>query len=185
MSRIFTQEMIEVMRVEYPRITAVWLAELLNERFGTSLSGRQVASACKRYGIKSGRKGYFPKGQVPHNKGKEHRHGEKGWFKKGHNPANSRDVGEMRWCSKDHMWLVKTPDGAWKSYQSVLYDKPVPPGHVVIVLDYSKPITLDNIKCIPRSQLVRLNKMKYSTSPPELKPSLLLLTELLDKLNRS
>lgn len=67
----YTDEEIEFLRVNYPLHNCKELTELFNERFNLNMLATTIKSSLTRFNIKSGRTGYFEKGQIPINKGKK------------------------------------------------------------------------------------------------------------------
>lgn len=159
------------------------------------VSPSNYAALCKRNGWTTGRDGRFVEGHESYNKGRKGYHApgaEKGWFRKGQEPHNTRYLGHER-VSKDgyvevsvaepnphtgyprryvqkHRWLWEQANG------------PVPDGMVLKCLDGDKLNTdPSNWEAIPRALLPRLNGRfgrGYDTAPRELKPTLLATAKL-------
>lgn len=165
-------------------------------RFGRNdVSAGNLHALRKRKGWKTGRTGYFEKGQDPHNKGKPFNPpgSEKGRFKKGNLPHNTHYLGHER-VSKDgyveisvdetnphtgferryvlkHRWLWEQMNG------------PVPEGMALKCLDGDKANTdPSNWKLIPRALLPRLSGGRwhkpYEAYEPEIRPTVLTVAEL-------
>lgn len=170
------------------------------ELFGRAdVSAGNLHALRKRKGWKTGRTGYFEKGQDPHNKGKpfpvaaRHPNCRKTQFKKGHQPHNTHYLGHER-VSKDgyveisvdetnphtgferryvlkHRWLWEQMNG------------PVPEGMALKCLDGDKTNTDPlNWKLIPRALLPRLSGGRwhkpYEAYEPEIRPTVLTVAEL-------
>ena len=150
----------------------------------------------KRKGWKTGRTGYFAKGEASHNKGKRcpegtggrHPNARKTQFRKGERRGDAvklyKPVGTER-LSKDGYRERKIHDGMplqsrWRAVHLVEWEAvngPLPEGHALKCLDGDKLNTdPSNWECIPRSVLARLNggrwgnKLAYDDASPELKP---------------
>jgi len=141
---------------------------VFNKRFGFSLTVIHLASLCKRVGIQTGFTGYFPKGNVPVNKGKKGYYfagSEKGWFRPGH-PGykyKERPVGSER-ITVDGYVEVKISDKPtstnrerqrrWRMKHVVIWERengPLPKGHCIIFLDKNKMnFALDNLFLVSR-----------------------------------
>jgi len=192
--RIFLNKRQEAyIRNQVRRHTHAETTDLLNSKFATSFSVRQVQCFCKNHNINSGRTGYFSKGHRPWNAGTK---GEgltgrnRTTFSTGHVPANLRPIGSERIDLKDGYVLVKVKEtnphtGAptrFRAKHIVLWEKkhgPVPAGHAVIFKDGVKThIVLKNLELVKRAELARLNYMKYSQVPTQLKPTVLALAKL-------
>jgi len=144
-----------------------------NQAFGLALSRSQVDGACQRYGAKTGRHGWeAPDGGArirPCPKGG--RMSPATEFKKGHLPHSYRPVGSMR-VNVDGYQEIKTADPrTWRYYHCVFWEAlhgPIPQGHVLIFLDGNKlAVTDDNLVCISRNALARLNQQGFAKLPPD------------------
>lgn len=149
----------------------------------------------KRKGWLTGRTGHFPKGSVPHNKGKKcpegtggrHPNARRTQFKKGQLPHNANYLGHER-VSRDgyveisidetnphtgferryvlkHRWLWEQANG------------PIPADHALKCLDGNRLNTdPSNWEAVPRGVLARLNggrfrkTLPYDEAPADLKP---------------
>jgi len=167
-NKIFYEKHIKFLKECVPGRYYSETAKLFNRRFGLSLTPEQLSSACARFGISSGLTGYFPKGNVPFNKGKKGYcapGSEKGWFKKGHRPTDWRPVGSERVTVDSYVEVkvsdISTPDAKtkqknWKMKHVVVWEAangPVPKGHIVIFLDGNKQnFTLKNLMMVSRQE---------------------------------
>ena len=159
--------------------------ELMNARFeGFSLA--QIKSAIKRYGLNTGRTGYFEKGSTPASKGttwdefmplESQAKCKATCFKPGDEPSNLRPIGSERVDSKDGYIYIKVaerydPAGTndwrdlWKLKHRVIWEEangPVPDGHIVIFCDRDRTnCTLENLMCIPQSINAVINRAKLN-----------------------
>ena len=157
--------------------------ELFNRRYGFSITAKQLASLCKRFGISTGFTGYFPKGNVPHNKGRKgvyYAGCEVSWFKKGHRPTDWRPVGSERVTVDGYVEVkvsdISTPDAKkrqrnWKMKHVVIWEKahgPVPKGYCIIFLDGNKQnITLENLMMLSRQEHAVMCHMNMYTNDRE------------------
>ena len=104
--RITTPEIDTFIQEHYKGTGYLEMANLVNERFGTSYTADQINSYYGRNHLNSGRTGRFEKGQEPPNKGKKwdefmspegQEASKKTQFKKGQIPHNGgAPVGELR-----------------------------------------------------------------------------------------
>ena len=140
------------------------LADLINEKFGLSITRRQIATYKKNRGLSSGLDGRFEKGHKPWNKGLKGLSlgGQETWFKKGNKPLNYRPVGSER-INVDGYTEIKVADpNKWRLKHNVIWEKehgPIPKGHAIIFADGNRQnFDLDNLLLVSRRQLAILNK---------------------------
>lgn len=168
------------------------MMELLNRTFGTDYTHNQIKAYYKNHKLNCGLTGYFPKGNIPFNKGKKgiSYEGMKATqFKKGNKPANWVPLGTER-LSKDGYIEVKIADGKlnknWKAKHIFIWETtngPVPKGHVVIFGDGDKRnFDIDNLLLVSRAQLVRLNQKKLIQSDAELTKTAILIVDIQNKI---
>lgn len=170
--------------------------------FGRSdIAAKSLHALRKRKGWKTGRTGQFTKGQVPINKGKtcpegvggRHPNARKTQFKRGNLPHNTKGHGHERIDSKDgYVVMIVEEENPWSGAATrpvhkhrYFWEKangPIPDDHVLKCLDGNK-LNCDpsNWVAIPRGVLPRLNGgkatrvMAYDSAPAELKPAILTL----------
>lgn len=144
------------------------MADLLNKTFGTTYTAKQINTYYKNHKLNSGLTGWFPKGNVPWNKGKKGvtTGGEETQFKKGNRPHNWVPIGSER-VAKDGYIEVKVRDGHlyknWKLKHVLIWEqhhgRPVPPGHAIIFGDgNNRNFDPENLLLVSRAQLVRMNQ---------------------------
>lgn len=173
------------------------------DRFGRDdVSAKNLHALRKRKGWKTGRKGFFVKGQAPHNKGKRcapgtggrHPNARKTQFKRGSMNGRAKEVykpiGTER-VSKDGYLERKIHDGMplqsrWRAVHLIRWEEangPLPDGHCLKCLDADKSNTDPaNWEAIPRALLPRLSGGRwyqpYDTFEPELRPAVLATAKL-------
>jgi len=147
------------------------LVALFNAKFGTSATESAIEQACKTRGLRNEVVLRWPKGHVPHNKGKKgycSPGSEKGWFGPGH-PGykyNEMPIGSER-ITVDGYVEVKysndpgPPNRRWKGKQVAIWEKangPVPKGHVIVFADGDREnFKLNNLLLVSRRELAVLN----------------------------
>lgn len=198
--KFWTPEEEEILRQRFPNENTVLLAKELGRGYGSvsqhaNLMGlfksseflSSAASGRLRQPGHQGKLYQFPKGNVPHNKGKAHRPAgsERGWFKKGQCPKNTLYDGATRLNKEGHE-EVRVSQGVWKTRQSIIWETengPVPAGHVLRFKNPSLPniYFLENIELINRAQNMALNTIQRY--PPELISTLKVLSKLKRKIN--
>ncbi len=148
------------------------MTKMLNERFGTSFTQKQLDSFYSNHSLKSGLTGRFEKGSVPPGKGKrlEEFLSPKGLeaskrtrFKKGHVPANTMPVGHVTFRPADGMYYEKVAEPhKWKQKHVVEWERhngPVPKGYAIRFADGDRSNWhIENLVCIPKAVLLHMNR---------------------------
>lgn len=160
--------------------------ELMNKKFEYEFTLRQVTTAIKRYGLKTGFTGQFPKGNIPVNKGMKGLTGaNKTSFKKGERPVNHKPVGSER-VDADGYTLIKVAEpSTWKHKHRVIYEDKhgkIPKRSAVIFLDGNRSnFDIENLALVNRKKLLVLNKEGLIKNDAELTNAGLNVAELLIK----
>lgn len=175
------------------------------ETFGrTDVSLVNLHSLRKRKGWKTGRTGFFEKGDEPFNKGRKcepgrggrHPNARKTQFPKGQRPHNTNYLWHER-VSKDGYVEISVPEtnphtGFERRY--VLKHRwcweqangPIPKAHALKCLDGNKQNTdPSNWEAVPRALLPRLaggnryrRRLAYDDADPEVRPAILTIAKL-------
>lgn len=162
----WTQEQMNFMRENISGTPFKKLHEMINGKFGISLTLNQVRAYAKRNGLRNSRDMRFVKGQKSWNAGKKGLRfagSEKGWFKKGQVPHNHKPIGSERICSSMDYAIVKIaePD-VWRAKHLHLWEQEngaLPDNHAVIFGDGDRHnLELDNLVLVSRSQLAVMNR---------------------------
>lgn len=139
------------------------LTDLVNERFGLSITVKQMKIWKKNHGYSSGLKG--SEGITPPNKGrrKTWTGGEATQFKKGHLPHNYMPVGSERVNADGYVDIKIADPNKWRGKHLIVWEehngRKVPKGHAVIFGDGNRRnFDPDNLILISRQQLAVVNK---------------------------
>jgi hypothetical protein len=148
------------------------MAELFNERFGTSFTLEQVRAALRNRGIGNGRDCRFRPGTIPPNKGRKgvyYPGCEATWFKPGQMPQNWVPVGTERINSEGYavVKIADHPRGGfkknWVFKHWLIWEKangPVPRGHAILFADGNKRnVKLSNLLLVSRAELSVMNHL--------------------------
>lgn len=159
---------------------------LVNDRFGLSLTLKQIKAGKKNHNITSGLTGHFPKDHEPFNKGRKQseymtadaiNRTKPTQFKTGDKPANYRPVGSERIDNKDGYIVMKVRDKGtwperWRHKHCVIWEQAhgeIPDGHMVIFLNGDKTdIRLENLALISRASNARMNQSGLRFDDPDL-----------------
>lgn len=185
-SKQYPAPIAEFIRNNYLGVGPKKLTEMVNEKFGTDYSRKQITSYCKNHGLNSGLTGQFQKGNVSHNKGKKglrYPGSEKGHFKKGHTPANKRPIGTILTKADGYLWK-KIGEGArdWKQLHILIWEEangPVPDGCLVTFKDGDpQHCVLDNLIMVTRGENAVMNKNGLRPENPEYMESAVLIAKI-------
>ncbi|KGS77562.1 HNH endonuclease signature motif containing protein [Burkholderia pseudomallei] len=194
---------VEYLRERYPHVKADLIARVLDmpvhmvhgkaAALGIRKSAEFYADACSgRFDGSRGANCRFPKGHVPWNKGTKglQMGGEATQFKQGHRPANWMPIGSERYSKEGYLQRKMTDTGYpprdWVAVHILLWEAehgPVPAGHAVCFRDGDKSrIVIENLECIPRTDLMRRNSIH--NLPAELKSVIRLKASVVRTINR-
>ncbi len=168
------------------------MSKLLNKTFGTSYTAGQLKGYYANHDLDSGLKGYFPKGNIPFNKGTHIGGWEPTQFKKGSIPPNRLPIGSERIDSKDGYTYVKIQDGHlnknWKLKHVLIWEEqngPVPKGHNVIFGDRDNSnFDINNLIMVSKQQMLLLNRHKLIQNDAELSRTGVIIADLIAKTNQ-
>ena len=154
------------------------IVELMSKKFNYSFRKTQIKSAMTKHKIKNGMKNKVPKGFEPWNKGLQignsHIH-------------NLKTIGD-EYINSDGFVMIKLDNPArWVHKHRYIYEQAfgeIPKDKVLIFLDGDKQnLSLDNLKCISRKQLVKMNQNKLFFNNAELTEAGSELANLMLKIN--
>lgn len=150
------------------------VANEMNQKFGLSLTEKQIKSYRRNNNLNSGLTGRFEKGRVPYNKGKKlpNMPPNSGQFKKGNKPPNYVPVGTINYTTdgypkekigEPNKWVLKHRK-VWEEHHG-----PIPKGYSVCFLDRDKTnYDISNLILLSNEELARMNQNNYFSSDPEL-----------------
>ena len=162
------------------------LTEMLNFKFGLSLSLNQVKAYKKNHNLSSGLTGRFEKGFTPYNKGKK-RPGMVSCtsFKKGSIPHNIVSVGTELTKADGYVWVKIAEPNKWRQKHVLVWEAENgerPPNHVIVFADQDRlNISLDNLVLISRKELAICNKRKLLMHDAQLTKTGVLISKVLIK----
>ena len=189
-AHIYTDEEKEFFKEFVPGHSYREIRDAFEERFGWQISIEQVKSSVNRYGLNTGRTGYFVKGQQAHNKGKKvpadvYEKYKHTMFKKGHIPANYRPVGSERVDVDGYVEIKVQDPNKWRLKHNVVWERhhgKIPAKHVVIFLNGNKLDTdISNLKLIKRSELLILNQNHLRSEDARITEAAVNLAGLIEK----
>jgi hypothetical protein len=193
----YTDKMLHWLQVWYRHWPSKKLHTRFNKKFRVHTKYECLKSYLSRKGIYSGRSGCFEKGFRPWNYGtKGICKRNRGIFKRGNVPKNLRPLGATRYNSKYGYVLIKVAEKnpynseptRYRPKHHIVWERfhgPIPKGHLILFKD-GNPLNFrkSNLLCITKSQNVRLNQLHYKDQPAELKPSVLAMALLKDRLGK-
>ena len=157
------------------------ITEEFNRRFSADITVGQIKGSIKRYGLNTGRTGYFEKGHIPANKGTHPKtvgRMAETQYKKGNLPHNTKPIGYER-VSKDGYIEVKiamrrSDTGDKNNFvpkHRLLWEKangPIPKGCNVIFLDGDKRnFDLNNLALVTNAENLELIRSGLRSNNPQ------------------
>ena len=204
MNRKYTEEHKQFIRDNVTGRRFPELTEMFNTHFGTDYEIKSVKNLVYRIGLKNGLndgsgltemgKPYrFKKGHVPFNKGKKGECAkgcEKTWFEKGNKSHNWVPLGSER-ITKDDYIQIKIQDGQlqknWRGKHILIWEEvngALPDGHAIIFGDGDKRnFDIDNLICVSRAQLVRLNQNGLIQKDADLTRTGIIVADMIAKMS--
>lgn len=170
---IFSRDQAEYIKKHAAGNTTDELTRMLNQEFKTEYTVGQVRAYKKRKHIRSGIDTKFVKGCVSYNKGKHVKYAgcEKGYFRKGNMPHNTLPVGTLverqdgflqRKIGEPNQWIMEHRR-VWEEANGS-----IPKGYLVMFLDGNKKnCSIDNLRLITQAENARLNQWNLRSSDPE------------------
>ena len=188
--RRYTDEERKFLTEIVPGRSYAQIAEEFNARFSPPsppITTKQVSSFVGNNKLNTGRNGQFQKGQVPPNKGKYSRHSPATEFKKGNIPHNYKPIGSIRIIRDGYKEIKVADPNKWQLMHRVIWEKThgtIPKDHVIIFADGNiQNLCIENLLCITRNQLARLNQNKLIGKTKELTETGLLVADLITKIH--
>lgn len=182
------------------------MAEMVNEKFGTSFSPTMMKQFRQRHGIKSGVKGWFQKGHAPGNKGKHledyitdperledvRRRISPTQFKKGQRPANEMPVGTVVVNSNGYKLRKKQMEGTlwerWEFLHRAVWEEhngPIPEGMAITFKDSDRTnCDIDNLMLVTKGENAALTRLGWRFDDPDLTTAALGVIRLKQEMNR-
>ncbi len=190
--RKFTDKQYKWIKEKYKSLSLPELTQAFNDYFNENKSQAQIRAFINNRKITSGgRTGYFQKQGTPWNKGKKGLmiSNAKTRFKPGQEPPNANPLYTER-VDKDGFIKISVPETnphtgclkrtkhkhiwIWEQYYG-----PVPKGHCIMFKDGdNRNFDIENLICISRNELLKLNHHNYKHQPNEIKPAILALAKL-------
>ncbi len=165
------------------------ITELLNSTFGTDYTPEGIKGLRARMHLVSGLTGHFEKGHVPANKGKKGYcapGSEKGWFKKGQMPHNHVPVGTEVMTTDGYLKIKIAEPKQWRFkhiMESEKYNGKVPEGCMISFKDGNHyNCSIENLMCITKAENAILNHQKLRSESAEQTETAVILAKLQHKI---
>lgn len=144
-----------------------------------------IKSLCTRKGWKTGRTGRFEKGHIPHPDAKP-KGANKTSFKKGNTPHNWKPVGSTRTTVDGYIEIKTQEPKKWEQLHKVIWTEAygeIPEGCCVVFKDSDKSnVVLDNLELVSRNELLQINRLRCTSYPSEVQPTVRSLGKLKAKI---
>lgn len=165
------------------------LTDLMNKTFNLNLTRQQIKSYKKNHKLpSSGVTGYFPKGHIPHNKGKKFPNTpyNSGMLKKGHTPHNYMPVGSERINGDGYVDIKIANPNKWKQKHIILWEKAhkckKPASYVIIFADRNRlNFDIDNLLLVSKREFLKMNQQGLIKNDIELTKTGQLIAKLQNK----
>ena len=181
----YPQGMYEFIRDNSWGVSSKEMAEMVNERFGTSFTQTRMKQFRQRHGIRSGLTGWYQKGHPPGTKGKKWEEymspeaiekAKRTQFRKGERPMNELPVGSIVVNSDGYKLRKKQMEGTlwerWEFFHRAVweeYNGPIPQGMVVTFKDSDKlNCDIDNLLLVTKGENCTLMRLGLRSEDPEL-----------------
>lgn len=165
-SLLFTKEEQDFIAAHYKGILTADLTDMLNKEFGKDYKPSQLRAYKKNRHMASGvdstfratgRRYKLPKGtRMPGS--------EKGWFKKGQMPHNHLEVGAQVFTFDGYIKVKIAEPNYWEFLHKLVWQEangPIPPDHNIIFLDGNRQnCSLENLYCIPKDEYGALQSLR-------------------------
>src|SRR5690625_3896067 len=145
------------------------MRDMVNKRFGLSLTLKQVTRFIVNNELRNGIDTSLKKGHRPWNAGMKGVHipgTEKGWFEKGHQLMKRKraPVGTERLAGHGYTEVKVAEPDVWKRKHRIIWEEhygDIPDDHAVIFGDGNKRnFDIDNLMLVSKRKLAILNKNK-------------------------
>ena len=181
----YPKGMYEFVRDHSWGVSSKKMAEMVNEKFGTSFTPGMMKQFRQRHGIRSGCTGWYQKEHSPGNKGlrqEDYMSPEAiektraTRFKKGDRPPNELPVGSVVVNSYGYKLRKRRMEGAlwerWEFLHKAVWEErngPVPEGMVVTFKDSDRlNCDIDNLMLVTRGENAALTRLGYRFEDPDL-----------------
>lgn len=164
------------------------------EKFGWDITIDKIKSYIGNNHLNTGRKGYFEKGHVPHNKGMKmpaevYEKAKNTMFKKGHVPSNHRPVGSERINRDGYIEIKIKEPKTWALKHRVVWQQAhgeIPKDSIIIFKDGDKQnVALDNLILIKKSVNAVLNQTGLCKNTGETKETAIKIAELRKEISKA
>lgn len=163
---LLTPEQENFVRQEAFGKTSEELTNLLNQKFSTSFTEKQIKQWKKNHKVSSGFSGRFVKGHSSWNKGKKMpektKQKIKTMFKKGNRPHNTLEIGDEVINDFGYIKVKVAEPNVWKFKHRLVWEQAhgeIPQGSVVCFKDGNKTnCNLDNLILLTKGERAVINK---------------------------
>ena len=177
----------EFIRNNYLGIGHQSMADLLNDKFGTSYTKGQMKGIYARFKLNSGRTGRFSKGHKPI------KCIQKGWrispateFTEGHMPHNYRPVGSEVLRTDGYVYIKIADPKKWRQKHVLIWEAvngPKPDKHRIIFSDGNRlNFDIDNLILVSWAQLCVMNHKGLIKDSAELTRSGVIIADIYSKM---
>lgn len=167
---IYSKDQLAFIAEKVQNNTIKEVTKLFNKRYGTEQTYEAIGSIMKRYGIKTGRTGYFPKGNIPQNKGVKgicYEGCKATQFKLGNIPVQWVPIGTEVWRRDGYLWVKKYDNKQparknWVQKHRLIWEEAhgaIPNGYQVMFADQDKTnLDISNLVLVTAAEKAIMSK---------------------------
>jgi len=178
---LFPKEIHDYIQENYKGTGPKEMAVVLNTKFKTEYTHQQLKTYYNRRHLDSGLDGHFPKGHIPHSKGKkmtpeQYERLKPTMYKKGHIPKNRMKIGECTHTTDGYLIRKISETGIQRERFEFVHratwekhNGPIPEGKVVSFLDGNKDnCNIENLVLLDNDENLELNRSRLRFENSEL-----------------
>ena len=182
---VWTKEMTDYMREIIPGRFNDEVASMINNKFGSDITSRQVENYKKNNKLRSGLNIFKDSGKPPWNKGISYQppgNSYKTQFK-------SKPKGTIVKDTRGY-WIKKISDNpdTWEKMHNLIWKQQfgeIPEGHYIVFLDGDKDnLSIDNLVCLDKSERLDLNRIQVDVKDRAIHESRYAIIKLKSKIRK-
>ena len=184
----WTKEEIDYLKEIAPGKKYKEILALLKEKFDLDINVNQLDGVMQRNKIRTGLKGYFPKGNKPWNTGtKGLVKPSSSCFQKGYRPKNTKPVGSERIDVDGYTYIKIAEPNIWKLKHRLIYEEKygkIPKNHSILFADGNKTnFDINNLVLVSKNQVLKLNQFNLIYNDAELTKTGVNIVKLIEKIS--
>lgn len=173
----YSDEIVEFVRNHVKNYTDKEIAQMVSEKWNMVVNRSNIQNLKGRRGIRSGiKRGCYPKGNVPINKGTKGMFnvgGNKTSFKKGDTPYNLKPIGSERVTKDGYVDIKVANPNKWRLKHHVIWEqhygeKPKKDENIIFRDGNAQNLSIENMMLVTDGELGVLNRSRLIYNDAEL-----------------